>query len=214
MNKVKGKRRVDKPILDAVTVLQNKNYRQLPKTIEMAFELGVKRLSINGLEPYSENLVENVLWYPPYTPADLSDVLEESLYLANQREVVIGLADFSPAVPSCVDVNQPLIMPNGDVTACAVLAYDRAFFFKVDENNQIVRKRGKCVRRFFGNVFEESLHDVWNNKQYVLFRQNVLNKNFPAECEGCLIKHKFICVRTDTTPESIISQMRTRTHNC
>ncbi len=208
LNQIKKSRRTDRPLLTAVTVLQKQNYQHLPDIVETTFEMGVKRLGVIGLEPYNESLLGNVLWYPPNTPADLPDVIEESLQVAERRQIDVGFADFSPAAASCSDINIPTILPDGDVVPCAALGYERDRFFMVDDNNQIVRKNGKSIRKCFGNVFEESLSDIWNKKEYILFRRNVLNKNFPEECGPCLIKHKFICVRSDISPEAIVSQLR------
>lgn len=208
LNQIKKSKKTDRPFLTAVTVLQKQNYQQLPDIMETVFELGVKRFGIMGLEPYSESLLGNVLWYPPNTPADLPDVIEESLRVAERRQIYVRFACFSPAAASCSDVNMPKILPDGDVVPCAPLGYERDRFFVVDDNNQIIRKNGKSVRKCFGNIFKEKLSDIWNKKEYILFRRNVLNKNFPEECGPCLIKHKFICVRSDISPEAIVSELR------
>ena len=208
LNEIKRKKASAVPVIFPVTVLQKKNYRQLRGILETVAELGVKRLSVNGLEPYTEDLVNNALWYPPKTPNDLPDILEDSLRFAERKGISLRLAEFSPLKPFCVDVGIPFILPNGDVTACSVLAYDRDRYFAVGSDNQILREKGTIRKKVFGNVFEESLRDIWFKEEYVSFRHNVLRKTFPRECKQCLVNHEIICVRAPSSPRSIISNMR------
>ena len=207
-NSIKQRKNSKTPVFIATNCLQKKNYQQLPDVVKLASELGVAILNVNGLEPYKEDLIDNIMWLPGYLPRDLPEVLEESIKVANEKNVLIGFTSLVPKAPVCRNVITPLIMANGDVTCCAVLAYDRDYFFIIDKENQIVKKHGICKKKIFGNVFNTSLEDIWFSKEYKEFRERVLKKQFPSECSSCLIKHQFICVRADISPQSVVDAVR------
>lgn len=210
LTRVKLSKKSKTPFIKAITVLQKKNYKQLPETIKLASEIGVNIMYINSLEPYSEEVIENVLWLPGQMPDDLPDILKESIDVAKQKNITIKFAHYLPKLPYCFIAEYPFILPNGDVTGCSVLAYDRDYFVKVKGGNVIVREKGRCKRRIFGNIFEKSLEEIWFDKVYRKFRENVLRGKFPQECSSCLLKHQVICYRTgdNIRPESLIREAR------
>jgi len=198
------------PTIGAITVLQKKNYRQLPGLVDVVAELGVSDLLVNGMEPFFAPLVENVLWYPPFTPNDLADVLNDAIERAEKRGVRLELSNFIPTGPNCYDVNTPIILANGDVTACAFLAYERDCFFTIDREYQIHRQEGRSQRRIFGNIREQDLADIWFSPEYVAFRSSVLSGRFPSECSHCLVKYQFVCVRTERSPREVLAMLFAR----
>jgi len=210
LNEIKKQKGSVAPHLFPTTVLQKKNYKHLPGIVKTVAELGIKQLDVNGLEPYTEDYTNNVLWYPPITPGNLVDVFRESLKIAQQEGVLLRLAHLIPVKPYCDDVKIPIILPNGDVIPCSVMGYDRDCLFRIDDNNQIIREKGKNKKKVFGNVFEEGFEEVWFKKEYVSFRNKVLNNKFPEECKNCLIKNKIICVRDDCSPSAIILDLQER----
>ena len=208
LNDVKRKMRSTTPHLYATTVLQTKNYRHLPQTIESAAALGVRMINVNGLEPYSDELAERVLWIPQNMPDDLSDILAQSVNIANRLGIITNLSDFSPSQPCCSIVNTPVILPNGDVTACSVLAYDRDSLYQVNSQQQIMKSRGKNTAKYFGNVFEKDFKEIWFSPEYSSFRKKVLSGQFPGECRRCLLKTQMICANPNISPETVIADLR------
>lgn len=207
-NSIKQRKNSKKPVFIATNILQKKNYQQLPDVVKLASELGVVKLNVNGLEPYKEDMIDNIMWLPGHLPRDLPDVLEETIKVAKEKNVLIGFTSIVPKEPVCYNVVSPLIMANGDVTCCAVLAYDRDYFFILDKENQIVKKHGICKKKIFGNVFETPLEEIWFRDEYKAFRDKVLRTPFPGECSTCLIKHQFICVRSDFSPQSVVREVK------
>ena len=207
------KRRSDgKPVLIATTVLQRKNYRQLPEIVRCAAELGVERLNVNGMEPYTEDMVSSVLWTPGEVPEDLPEVMEQAIKASRECGLKLGLASLVPKSAECRAVVNPIILANGDVTPCSVLAYERDFYFRLDDGLRPVPARGKCKRLIFGNAFKTPLDELWYRKEFVDFRDAVLSGKFPGACESCMIKNQFICVRADFSPEAVLKEARRLTN--
>jgi MoaA/NifB/PqqE/SkfB family radical SAM enzyme len=193
LNEVRKERKTQYPHLFATTVLQKKNYKELPKIIGEMAAFGIKELGVNYLEPYKKELLDTLLWYPESdVPKDLEAVLNESKNIAIKKNIVLKLVEPNPVSPEC-NINVPFILPNGDVTACSVLAYERDYFFKVNSENKIIQTTGKAKKVIWGNVFSESLETIWKKEEYVRFRKLVMENKFPSECEHCLVKHRFVC---------------------
>jgi MoaA/NifB/PqqE/SkfB family radical SAM enzyme len=205
---LKKDRKSQIPVINATTVLQRKNYLQLPQIIELADELGIMHLSFNHLEPYKEDMIPNIVWYDSFIPEDLTGVLEKSLELAAQKKICLGIASFFPTTPTCNEVTTPVILANGDVVPCAVLAYDREQFLQVEDNNRIVMKRHNSGQKCFGNIGDTSLKKIWFSREYAQFRRKVLSGDFPDECTVCLIKHNCICVRPGPSAEAVVSKLK------
>lgn len=60
-NSIKQRKNSKKPVFIATNILQKKNYQQLPDVVKLASELGVTKLNVNGLEPYKEDMVDNIM---------------------------------------------------------------------------------------------------------------------------------------------------------
>jgi MoaA/NifB/PqqE/SkfB family radical SAM enzyme len=206
-NKIKEARKSKKPVFTATTVLQKANYKSLPGIIDKISDLGVGTFVINGLEPYSEDIMDHVLWGKENVPEDLISVLKKSIRIADKHQITVRLNDFFPKNPKCTSILMPIILPNGDVTACSVLSYSRKSYYEVNEKNQILNKNGENTRKIFGNIFKLPFYEIWNSKAYREFRNRVVNNDFPVECKGCLMKHGIICTTNATPPEKTIAQL-------
>ena len=208
LNRIKSICDSNKPALAATVVLQKKNYRGLAKLMDLFADLGVHTVTLNGLEPYNQGLLKQVLWQQRKACDDLPDVLEQALESSQMLGIQLRMPDFRPAEPSCPLVNMPIIAPNGDVTPCSVLAYDRDAYFAVDGNRRPHSIKSKNRKKVMGNIFREGLTEIWNSSAYRSFREAVLKKEFPDECSNCLMKHGIICVTNNRNPETIIAEMR------
>jgi MoaA/NifB/PqqE/SkfB family radical SAM enzyme len=190
LNKIKNQKYSKTPYLHTTTVLQRKNYKNLPALIKFLAPLKISEISINSLEPYSENLVPEILWQNQ--PEDLAEVINKAKKIAKENKITISFTSQTPQ-PPCCNPNTPFILPNGDTTICAALVYQRNFYYCVNKQLQITPKTGKTNPKYFGNIFETSLEKVWKNAEYSKFRKNISENQFPQECQHCLVKHHLIC---------------------
>jgi MoaA/NifB/PqqE/SkfB family radical SAM enzyme len=208
LGNIKKKKKSPTPVLMATTVLHRKNYGQLPDTIDLAVELGVEVLDINGLEPYRSEMTEDALWVKENTPHDLPEVIEAAMMRAEGKGITIRCAGLLPGKPACYSVLTPVILPNGDVVPCAVLAYDREYFYRVDPAGRVQMAEGLCRRKVIGNVFEKNLEEILSDRENSRFRVDVMGGKFPAECASCLIKHQIVCVRSDYPISAFLEEAR------
>ena len=182
-----------KPILGATVVLQRKNVEQLPAIIKLSSKKGVKVININGLEPYVANLVNACLWNDPSVRGQLREVLFVASTFAAEAKIQLRLPSFRPQPAICPQVFRPIILSDGTVVPCSVLAYSRRSFLYVDNSESIIKTKGVIKRLSFGNVNERSFKYIWMGREYLAFRRSVLRRNFPPPCKRCLMKHNVIC---------------------
>lgn len=206
LNKIKEESHSKVPQISTTIVLQKKNYKELPKIISKLSEFQVKHINFNGLEPYTDSSIKDVLWLPENKPDDFDNIISQSLHIAKTKKINLIIPGLKPSDPFCLEIFTPIILPNGDVSPCSVLTYDRNAYYRIDNNSEIIKINGKNCKVTFGNVFKENLEDIMEKKEYVKFRENVYYKKFPKECENCLIKHQIIC-RVNYNLENILNHI-------
>lgn len=209
LNGIKERRRLPYPVLYATTVLQSKNYHQLPNIIKLTADLGIERLDVNGLEPYTLDMLGNELWSSLKLYKELIAILDDSKLAAKANNVNLRLASLIPRKASCHEVKKPVVLANGDVVPCAVLAYSRNYFFTIDENGRINREDGTTEKKCFGNIRDKSIDEIWFSAGYVSFREQVLKGEYPRPCTNCLVKCGIICVREALSVQELIAQIET-----
>lgn len=195
------------PIVSATLVMYKSNYEQIPRVLPLLRNLGVWRLNINGLEPYTENLIDEVMWNDPTTFPVVLEVIKESSSIAKELGMELLVANLVPQGGNCVETENPIVLANGDVVPCSVLSYPRPGYFAVSEDNCLVRTENQKKQIVFGNIHQKSLHDIWFDPDYVDFRKKVISKEFPSVCKHCLIKHEFVCVRSEWSLDSVLSEL-------
>ena len=190
---VTADRGADRPALTATTVLQRKNVGHFPNVVRLAGEMGVTTINANGLEPYVAELVDTPIWSDPDSVEGLADSLRSAKAMAERYGIELRMTAMRPQPALCPQIYRPIIMADGAVVPCSVLAYPRDSFLKVDENGLLVRHEGTTPRMSFGNVNERSFRAIWRSPEYRRFRKRVVAGDFPDSCKTCLMKHYVIC---------------------
>jgi MoaA/NifB/PqqE/SkfB family radical SAM enzyme len=138
-------------------------------------------------------------------PYDFLPILKEAAKTASRLSVKVRITSMRPEEPHCDAPLTPIVLPNGDVTPCAVLAYDRPSLFRVDGGLKVRGDVGMLRRRIFGNALNNGLRDVVKSREYREFSKRVLSGSFPSDCELCLIKHQLICIRSERSLDDEIA---------
>jgi MoaA/NifB/PqqE/SkfB family radical SAM enzyme len=195
------------PVMMSTLVLQAKNYRQLPQVIELAAELGCQGVNVNGLEPYDDEMARVTFMGAHNAPDDLPEILEQALRKAQQAKIELTFPSFFPLESHCDYYKKPIIMANGDVTPCAVMAYRRGSRLKVDESAQLVPVQDVTEPLIMGNIKEKSFDAIWFSDKYKQFRHAMKSGVFPATCDNCLLKHGLTCTQKTVSPHASVATL-------
>jgi MoaA/NifB/PqqE/SkfB family radical SAM enzyme len=179
LNEIKEELGSNTPEIVTVFVAMKKNISELPDLIDLANDLGIKRISVLGLEPYTRSMSEQILYF------EEKDVFEEAKAKALNYGMELKIPLTKPLkVKKCLFYHTCIITCEGDVTPCPLLSYDRPFFVK--------EKKYYHKKLSFGNISERNFYEIWNSKKYVKFRESIRKGNFPLVCRNCLMNQGLI----------------------
>jgi len=120
------------PAVSATFVLQRANLHQLPGVVQRAAELGREGISVNGPEPYSVGLLDAAIWLDPSATLELEQALTDAESVARSLGVDLRLLAMSPQPGLCPQISRPIVLADGNVVPCSVLAYGRPSFVTAD----------------------------------------------------------------------------------
>jgi len=150
------------PRIGVMSVLSQRNYRQVPELLAIAEELGVDAIVFTKITPGPKHELRSILlgeeeraWLaalPPYR-GRVEVVWATTPWTREQR-----MGCYWPQHMSYVTVE-------GDVTPCCNY-YD-----------------GRMLK--LGNVFESSGPEIWNDAPYREFRKRLLSGDLPPTCQNC-----------------------------
>lgn len=210
LRRAKERRGAHEPVVSATVVLQRDNVGQLAGIVRLAAELGCAAVNVNGLEPYDEGLVGHAIWVDPAATPELAESLKAAEDAAREVDVELRLPAMRPQVGLCPQASRPIVLADGTVVPCSVLAYDRRAVLGLDEERKPVGRAGKTGALRFGNVKDGGLAGVWRGSEYREFRKRVARGDFPAACEQCLMKHGMICATPPLTASESAETIRER----
>lgn len=208
LGEVKREKGSDSPVLAATMVLQRKNVSQLPAVVRLAADLGVRMININSLEPYEGARIDDALWTGLGDDRELvRATVTEAARIAEDKRIDLRFPSLSPQDAHCSQMGRPVILADGTVVPCSVLAYHRNGFLRVGRDGLINNEQTSTDRMTFGNVNERTLPEIWSDPAYKEFRSRVFRGDFPEECAGCLIKHNIICANDPLPSEEFLAQI-------
>jgi MoaA/NifB/PqqE/SkfB family radical SAM enzyme len=191
------KYRVDTPLpsLGIAFVTMKRNQAELGKVIDLGLRLGATQFSISSVQPHTEEMRAEVLHEKSlgqslsglarmdlarmdsaenWGPAVTAILAECGLRYSNGRAST-RLEDSCPFVEN----GSLSVRWDGRVSPCLPLMHSH-FAYLGDRRREI--------REFsFGSVIERRLPEIWNDEDYVQFRQRLQEFDFPpcTRCNGC-----------------------------
>lgn len=208
LGEVKREKGSNVPVLAATMVLQRKNVSQLPAVLRLAADLGVRMININSLEPYEGARIDDALWTGLGDDRELvRATVIEAAQIAEHKAIELRFPSLTPQDAHCSQMGRPVILADGTVVPCSVLAYHRDGFLRVGRDGVVNNEQTSTDRMTFGNVNERSLPDIWSDPAYREFRSSVFKGDFPEECGPCLIKHNIICANDPVSAREFIAQI-------
>lgn len=166
-----GKRRRTPPLkVHIVYLLLKENIEESPEIIDLAYELNIKEVVFLNIVQIS-NLEQNgmkVFTYEGKNP------YEEILLNAKKKAASRGIRLFCPSLTAsemafCPEnpLGSLYVSVDGDVSPCVYLnppvrsPFVRIFKGEIHEVQNVI----------FGNLFEESIVEIWNKEHYKAFRE-------------------------------------------
>jgi radical SAM protein with 4Fe4S-binding SPASM domain len=147
-----------------MTVME-KNLKEVPEMVKLANRLGVKELTIGGLNELAYPTREYLKSFKGETNVDVqtaSVIFQKANQIAKDLNIALHIENFTPCDAIWVHT---YVTWNGYVTPCCWAPDPEGINF--------------------GNVFEEKFSHIWNNQAYQNFRKAVYSKEPPLVCIGC-----------------------------
>ncbi len=183
-----------KPEIGIVFVAMKRNIHELPSLLTLATKLGVNRVLVSNVLPYTDEMGKEVLYSRSLTDIvyqssvfrldlpkiDIDEKTKKSLYLSMRARHSISFVsghlwernDYCPFIEN----GATAISWEGNLCPCLPLLHSHTSYFDGIER----------VSRHYtvGNVNEHSVQDLWDKPEYLSFRERVQTFDF-APCTYC-----------------------------
>ncbi len=167
------------PSIGIEFVAMRSNVAELEQVSRLASNMNISRILVSHVLPYTKELKEEVLYgYEPIPP------LKTSSWALRADAWVMWASTELPrmhwgAGRRCrfVQDQATVIGWDGGVSPCYALLHNYKYFAIDGMEKQV-------SRYVLGNVNQQALADIWMSEDYVRFRSQVKNYNFPS-CPNC-----------------------------
>lgn len=179
LNDAKHQYRSLYPHMGIEFVAMRSNIAELDDLVRMAAELNVSRLLVSNVLPYTEELREEVLYgYQPVPPFKASGwALKLDAWVSWATQELPRMHWGAERRCKFVQDHAVVVGWDGSVSPCYALSHNYTYF--------TVDGCKKRVERYvLGNVNDQSLAEIWQSEDYVLFRSHVKAYHFPS-CPDC-----------------------------
>jgi MoaA/NifB/PqqE/SkfB family radical SAM enzyme len=175
-------------------VAMKRNIADLPEVLRIGKELGAKRFMVSNVLPYTAEMEKEILYarsrmdffYGPYLELPVIDINETTLpplyrSLSEGKSVAFKSTRPNEGKGQCPFIQSSTLALSweGNLSPCLPLLHSHESF---------VEGRKRVSRRYaVGNLNERSLRELWDDPEYVSFRQRVEDFHFSpcAICGGC-----------------------------
>ena len=188
-----------KPEIGVAFVAMKRNIDDLPKVLKIARQLGAMHFSVSNVLPITAALQGEVLYTESmrsltYLPSnqipqlslpkmDFNPTTRDALFAAFQSGFNVSYAGAkwggSNDVCDYIESGSLTVGWHGEVAPCWPLLHTHSSFLH--------NKPHQSLHHIVGSVHEHSLLDLWNNPEYVAYRERVQSFAFPpcTFCGGC-----------------------------
>jgi MoaA/NifB/PqqE/SkfB family radical SAM enzyme len=188
-----------KPEIGIVFVAMKRNIHELPALLDLVTDLGATRILVSNVLPYTEEMGREILYSHSLTHTvyqstvyrldlpkmDIDERTKQSLYAAMRARHSISLvrSHLSEGNDYCPFIEEGTTAINweGGVSPCIPLLHSHTSYVDGME---------RCSRRYtVGDVREHSIKDLWNQPDYMAFRERVQAFDFApcTQCGGCAV---------------------------
>lgn len=148
------------------------NWDELPKIIELATELGVKELTVEGIHQWGKEKINPSISFFRMSLEEVLPTAVKAAKLAAANDIDITLPPLDRlGQESDLDKylcfwpwNAVTILANGDVVACCI---------------------GVIPCMIFGNIYKQSFEEIWHSENYQKFRDDFIKRKLNETCSTC-----------------------------
>lgn len=167
-NEIKAARKLKTPKLHIVYLMLKENIFEIPILLAIAKAIGIKEVVLTNLIHVTNKWQEEQKVFT-CTDRESYEEIMKAVIKEQELKIKLRLPSLSPRyVPVCEEnpLRNLYISVEGDVSPCVYLYPPLPSPFKriFCEDEYQVEKVS------FGNIFKEHFQTIWNNKQYVKFR--------------------------------------------
>lgn len=163
----KKRRGVEFPYLSIVMTMMESNYRQLPKYVRLAYDLGIQEIKGVYLTVFEERLMDEMMYDKAQ---ELRAVFEETVALGEKLGIQVKLPYLQ---------GQDIA---GEKAHKDCFVGWRDFFLGSDG---YVRSCMSTSKKLFHVNQYSSFDEMWNSKEYQEFRRSVNTENMEMPCKNC-----------------------------
>jgi Fe-coproporphyrin III synthase len=171
-------------------VAMKSNLDLLPSILPLASRLEVTSVIISNIMPFSKELCSETLYDGSFDYNAFIDKMNNQVGKYRLKTVFPKFELLTERKCQFIEQNATVIRSDGEVAPCYRLLHSYT---------EYIFGRGKEVDAFsFGNVFKDTLLDIWNGRDYKSFRYSVKNALFPS-CTDCPLRDSCdFCLTTDS----------------
>ncbi len=168
-----------------VFVLHRGNVHELRDYADFVNELGVKKVMINNLMPFSEEFQDKYL-YSREGNEEIEKIFSHLIERVTANGQVLFLPNMSPEQIGCRQAESLFIDINGNVAPCDYLAVSTNFYYFGER-----RQSGPVI---FGNVYREDPLKIYRSRPFKKFRgQHRAAVHLPEPCRNCIDAYGLMC---------------------
>jgi len=161
-----------KTIITFNATVSRKNYKEIPKILRLAAQLGVKEVTVEGIHQWGLNKINDKISFFRLKREEVIPVVDAAVKIAAKNKINLSLPpiDRLGEEDNLKDYlcfwpwDSLTILANGDVVPCCI---------------------GVIPSVIFGNAFKQSLLKIWKGKKYQEFRESFMEGRLNEACSTC-----------------------------
>jgi len=146
-------------------VVTEDNYGEIADFVRLTASLGVESITfsrcLNTISGHEQR----------FDPVVLQGLFQEARRLGDHHGINVFATPAAPVTPErCLFMERAVVLSSGEVLPCHTMSPGHAL---------------EKQARVFGNVREKPLLAIWNRPDVRKFRRQVVEGDFPPQCDGC-----------------------------
>ncbi|MFH1249423.1 MAG: radical SAM protein [archaeon] len=168
---------------------QKENIEEMPSIVRFAKKIGADNVWFTALTCHNKDSVKSSLFN--LDKGDIKRIFDETENLAKDLNMPIRLPKIfgvNTSKCSCPFIwEMMMLFINGDVCCCPHFRDTRKHFFCIDEGN-LIKKETTMPSVILGNLNEESIEKIWNNRNYKTLRYDN-KRDLNESCKKCYFRY-------------------------